>query len=264
MLETRRGSEDGFVVRRFHKDHHYDIADTLAQAFIRNKSCEPQAAQDQAEINMILRNRLCDSQDLQEHPMFIPYDPYLRPDPLRTARNRLLMRMTAPATEPLTLAEAKLYLRIDNTHEDTLITDLIVAVRMIAESWLGRSLITQSWKLAYDYGIPENVWLPMGPVSAITSLVIVNRDSTTQTVDSGAYWLNAAQNALMMVSMLIGFRIEITYGTGYGNAAALPRPIKQGLLTHLAAMYDSRGESGEVALPEQTVALYMPFREVRL
>lgn len=34
MLETRRGSEDGFVVRRFHKNHCYDIADTLARAFI--------------------------------------------------------------------------------------------------------------------------------------------------------------------------------------------------------------------------------------
>jgi hypothetical protein len=34
MLETRRGSEDGFSVRRFLKDHFYDIADTLASAFI--------------------------------------------------------------------------------------------------------------------------------------------------------------------------------------------------------------------------------------
>ena len=34
MLETRRGSEDGFVVRRFHKHHRYDVADTLARAFI--------------------------------------------------------------------------------------------------------------------------------------------------------------------------------------------------------------------------------------
>ncbi|MDE3037138.1 MAG: hypothetical protein KGJ21_01585 [Pseudomonadota bacterium] len=35
MLDTRRGSEDGFVVRRFYKDCTYDVADSLAQAFIR-------------------------------------------------------------------------------------------------------------------------------------------------------------------------------------------------------------------------------------
>ncbi len=35
MLETRRGSEDGFAVRRFHKGCCYDIADSLARAFLR-------------------------------------------------------------------------------------------------------------------------------------------------------------------------------------------------------------------------------------
>ena len=191
------------------------------------------------------------------------YDPLAR-NPLHMTRNRLLTRITAPASEPLTLAEAKLYLRIDRHHEDTLLSDLIVAVRMIAESWMRCSLISQSWKLAYDGAIAESIWLPMGPVNSIISVVIVNQDTTTQTIDPSTYWLNAAQNAMVMLGPLIGFRIEITYNTGYGDAATIPRPIKQGLLTHLAAMYDSRGETGEMALPEQTVALYMPFREVRL
>jgi len=40
MLETRRGSEDGFAVRRFHKNHHYDIADALARVFLRSKAAQ--------------------------------------------------------------------------------------------------------------------------------------------------------------------------------------------------------------------------------
>jgi uncharacterized phiE125 gp8 family phage protein len=191
-------------------------------------------------------------------------DPLLSRNPLRGTRNRLLTRVTAPASEPLTLAEAKLYLRIDSHHEDTLLTDLIVAVRMIGESWMRCSLLSQTWMLAYDYGIPESIWLPMGPVSSLISVVIVNQDTTTVTIDPGTYWLGAAQNAMVMAGPLLGFKIRITYNTGYGDAAAIPRPIKQGLLAHLATMYDSRGETGEVALPEQSVALYMPFREVRL
>jgi len=35
MLETRRGSEDGFVVRRFEQGRIYDVADMLARTFIR-------------------------------------------------------------------------------------------------------------------------------------------------------------------------------------------------------------------------------------
>src|SRR5688572_29997630 len=95
-------------------------------------------------------------------------DPFLARNPLRMTRNRLLTRVSAPASEPLTLAEAKLYLRVDHTNEDALIGDMIVAARMTAESWLKRSLISQAWKLSYDDGIPDIVWLPMGPVSSIT------------------------------------------------------------------------------------------------
>jgi len=163
--------------------------------------------------------------------MTTPFEPYfgfdpLARDPLRMTRNRLLARIIAPSTEPLTLAEAKLYLRIDHRHEDTLLTDLIVAVRMIAESWMRCSLITQSWKLAYDGAIPISLWLPMGPVGSITGVVIVNQDTTTTTVDPGTYWLNAAQNAIVFAGITIGFRIEISYSTGYGAASDIPRPIK--------------------------------------
>ena len=35
MLQTRRGSEDGFAVRVFYRGCNYDIADALACQFIR-------------------------------------------------------------------------------------------------------------------------------------------------------------------------------------------------------------------------------------
>lgn len=202
--------------------------------------------------------------------MNIPYDPYytanslLERNPLSLTRNRLLSRVTAPSTEPVTLAEAKLYLRVDNTNEDTLITDLITAARMLAESWLGRSLISQTWKIAFDTAIPFQLGLPMGPVVSVASVVIVNQDSSTVTVDSSTYWLNAAKNALVLNSALSGFRIEITYNTGYGDATAVPKPVKQGLLAHIASMYDARGDTSDATLPEQVMGLYGPYREVRL
>lgn len=178
--------------------------------------------------------------------------------------NRSLMRTIAPASEPLTLSEAKSYLRIDNTHEDILIGDLIVASRMMAEHWLKRSLITQTWKLSYDDYVCDEVPLPMGPVSSISSVIVFNRDGSSQTIDPDVYVLNAAKNTILLDTALFGFRIEITYITGYGNSTAVPKPIKQGMLAHIASMYDCRGESDDSSIPRQSVGLYMPFRELCL
>lgn len=179
-------------------------------------------------------------------------------------RSRSLSRITAPASEPLTLAETKLYLRVDGSGEDALITDLIVSSRMIAEQWLKRSLITQSWKLTFDEYVQDEIMLPMGPINAVTSVTIVNRDTTTQIINSNSYYLNAAKDKLIFDSVLIGFKIEILYSTGYGDATSIPKPIKHGILSHIAAMYDNRGEPMDGVLPDQAVRLYMPFREVWL
>jgi uncharacterized phiE125 gp8 family phage protein len=179
-------------------------------------------------------------------------------------RNRALTRVSAPVSEPLTLAEVKLYLRVDGSSEDSLLTDLIVSARMIAEHWLKRSLISQSWKLAFDEYIADCVSLSMGPVNSISSVAIVNRDGSTQTVSSSVYYLNAAKNMLSFDSSLIGFRIEVTYSTGYGDATTVPKPIKHGMLSHIAAMYENRGEYECGVLPDQSVRLYMPFREIAL
>jgi len=179
-------------------------------------------------------------------------------------RNRLLMRIVAPGSEPLLLEEAKLYLRVTHDDEDVLINDLIVAARMTAEQWLKRSLITQSWKVAYDDYVPECVQLPMGPVNSITSVTIVNRDTTTQTVNSSLYNLNAAQDSIAFQSSIIGFRVEIVYAAGYGTAGSIPQPLKLGMLAHIASMFDYRGEADGSALPAQSIALYAPYRGVAL
>ena len=52
--------------------------------------------------------------------------------------NRLI---TAPTVEPVTLADARLHLRVIDTVEDSLITSLIVAAREHVEQVTGRRLI---------------------------------------------------------------------------------------------------------------------------
>lgn len=177
-------------------------------------------------------------------------------------RRRLLQRITAPAAEPLALEETKLYLRVDAADEDSLIGDLITAARMDAEQWLRRSLMTQTWKLAFDGGIPDRIALPMGPVNT-AEVTLVQQDGTPQALAAERFWLSAARDTLVLAEAQMAFRVEITYGAGYGAAADVPRPIRQGMLAHVAYLYENRGDI-TAGVPEQVARFYMPFREVRL
>ena len=72
----------------------------------------------------------------------------------------------SPMTEPLTLAETKLALRVDGNEDDNMIIGLIKAARIMAEEYLRRSLITQTWKLQFDNFAPSIVNLPRGILTA--------------------------------------------------------------------------------------------------
>lgn len=62
-------------------------------------------------------------------------------------RLRLITDATA---EPLSLADAKLYARVDQTAEDSMIASLITAARRRIERDTGLALLTQTWVALWD------------------------------------------------------------------------------------------------------------------
>ncbi len=180
------------------------------------------------------------------------------------ASHQGLVRIIAPITEPLTLAEAKLYLRIDGSAEDSLIADLIAVARELAEQYMRISLITQQWKISFDDYVPEELLLPYPPIVSIESIMIFARDGSSVVVEPDSYFIGSSQDTLVFDTIIYGHRIEIIYNTGYGNAADIPSPIKYGMLAHMAFLYEQRGEAEIATLPRQSMALYSPFRRVSL
>lgn len=177
-------------------------------------------------------------------------------------RQRLLTLHTNPASEPVTLSEAKSYLRVDSSTEDSLVNLLITAARKSAEEYLRRSLITQSWKLAYDDFIAGDIALPRGPVQSITSVALVDINGSSSAVSASVYSLNAAKTHMVLDGILSAHRVEIIYVAGYGAASDVPAPLRQGILAHTAEMFDRRSEAA--ALPASALALYAPYRELGL
>ena len=201
-----------------------------------------------------------------------------------------LALVTPPATEPVTLAEAKAWARIDGMDDDTILASLIGAARGAAEEFLRRSLITQTWKLTLDmscsrgYDLPEGVYdlpvtalygalphtlgLPKGPVSAITSVTTYDLSNASSVFDPTNYRVDAAGARLILNSGAVwpgGLRpqggTEIVYVAGYGTAANVPQPIKTGILIHVASLFEQRGNCEDAMdLPPGTKQLYNPYR----
>ncbi|MCC2097407.1 MAG: head-tail connector protein, partial [Hyphomicrobiales bacterium] len=57
---------------------------------------------------------------------------------------------SAPAVEPVSLAEAKNWLRISHDSDDLLIEALITSARLVVEAHAQLVLIAQSWRIVAD------------------------------------------------------------------------------------------------------------------
>jgi hypothetical protein len=74
-------------------------------------------------------------------------------------RLKALSQISAPAVEPVTLADALSFLRVDNAGEGALISVLLTSAREVVELYTGRALISQQLKLTmpnWESGYAEN------------------------------------------------------------------------------------------------------------
>lgn len=158
--------------------------------------------------------------------------------------------ITAPATEPVSLAEAKTHLRVTSSDDDTLITALIAAARDAVEHELQRSLITQTWEKALDM-FPDAIELPHPPVQSITSLKYLDVDGVEQTLSSASYTLDtASDSAPAWLTPAYGYgwpdtyeevnAVKVRYVAGWADATAVPQPIKQWMLLNIGHWYENR------------------------
>lgn len=80
------------------------------------------------------------------------------------------LALTPPAIEPVSLSEAKDFLRIIADDEDELLGTLITAARLMIEAASGRLLIEQGWRIVLDtWPQGGEIRLPLSPVRSLTA-----------------------------------------------------------------------------------------------
>lgn len=155
-------------------------------------------------------------------------------------------RLVTPAVDSvLTLAAAKVFLRVEGSDEDALITDLITSATAHIEQLTGRSICGQEWELSAS-SFTDEFLLPNGPVRSVEAFTYepgtgdpVAVDAGLYEVDlvsdparvlrrSGAVWPNPASSASA---------VKISYLAGY---EAVPAPLRQAVLLLVGHWYTNR------------------------
>ena len=181
------------------------------------------------------------------------------------------VRTVAPATMPVSLAEAKAHLRVDHDDQDDLISAQIRAATAWLDGWsgiLGRALITQTWRQEFGR-FADHLPLPLAPVTAIDSVSYFDGDNVQQTLDTGVYDLFAdARGAYVSLrpgqSWPVTFRrtdaVSITFTAGFGAATDVPDPIRQAILLIVQRLFDGADTEIDAAIDRVVLALVVPYR----
>lgn len=172
---------------------------------------------------------------------------------------RSVIRSVDPASEPVSVSEFKTHARIDHSDEDTLITAYLVAARQWSETWLRRSLITQTWVARYD-GFPARIVLPYAPLQSVTSIQYVDASGNTQTASTALYVVDTyrhpgevylAYDQTWPTTRDEQNAVTITYVAGYGDDPDdVPEAIRHAIKLIAGHLYEMR----EPVVAGQTVA----------
>jgi uncharacterized phiE125 gp8 family phage protein len=184
--------------------------------------------------------------------------------------------LTAPAVEPIALADMKAFLRVDTADDDDIITALIAGSRIHVEAQTRRALITQSWRLSRD-SWPEDGRIKVlpAPLQSLTAARVYDEDGTTRTVDTQGFVLDLAASALAFAPWALPMPgrlvagIELDVVVGYGDTASdVPEPLIQAIRLLVAHWYENRAVvangTSNAKLPQTVAALLAPYRVLSL
>ena len=180
---------------------------------------------------------------------------------------RSLTRQTAPAVEPVTLAEAKAHLRVDVSDDDAYIGTLITAAREWCEQYLDRTLVNTQWVMRFDrfptdgthdIELPRPPMVSSGTATAV-ALTFTFENGTTSTYSTASYRVDRASTPGAVKTLygqtwpphlLDDNAVSVTWWAGYGaSGSSVPAAIRSAVLMLVGLFYEKRmaADAGSLA-----------------
>jgi uncharacterized phiE125 gp8 family phage protein len=186
--------------------------------------------------------------------------------------------LTPPAAEPLSLAEAKAWLRVDHDDDDALIAALVASARIHIEKETRRALIAQTWRIVRDaWPAGGRIEAYPAPLRQVLAARVYDSAGAAQAIDAEVFAIDGAAApgviafapyALPRPGRAIA-GIEIDVEAGYGATASdVPEPFKQAIRQLVAHWYENRGagppDENALRMPASVAALVAPYRVLTL
>jgi uncharacterized phiE125 gp8 family phage protein len=181
--------------------------------------------------------------------------------------------LSPPASEPISLAEAKQYLRVEHEADDELIAALIAAARNAVELSTRRVLMAQRWRVTlHCWPRAGRIVSPVNPLRSLVAARVRGEGEASTALDPAPFTLDTVsvpglimfERARVQEPGRVLAGIEFDIEAGYGTAVDVPAPLVQAIRLLLAQSYEQRDGVRPDALPETVAALVAPFRILNL
>ena len=157
------------------------------------------------------------------------------------------------------LDELKNYLRVSHDYDDQLIINLSRTAIAAAENTIGISLYSKRI-IANILSTKTILKLRYPKIREIISVHVITQGKKTDITNSYGFF-EASTNQLFLNAEYKNKNIEVEYVSFYGNKE-IPYPIKQGLLMHIALMYEL--SENNLQSTNQIKDLYLPYRILKI
>ena len=180
--------------------------------------------------------------------------------------------------EPVSLAEAKAWLREDNADEDQLIQTLLVSARLTLEAWTRRFFITQGWRLVCDswpliFDKNQTINIAFAPFLAVTAIRIYDNNDIATILNPANYRYGVGDQGGRILfetkppspgRAINGLEIDFTVGYG-STPTQIPEPLRRAILLLAAYWREHRGDDNALmTIPPSALTLCAPYRRERL
>lgn len=184
--------------------------------------------------------------------------------------------VTPPASEPLTVEQAKEHLRLDTNDEDAGVERRTRSARTQAENFMRRGILTQTLKYTQDY-FSDEIQLPRAaPLQSVTTVQYYDTTGALVTLASSVYLVDdvsrparirrAPNQSWPALQACRPMAVVITYKVGWTDPTLIPADIIDAICLLLGDRHEFRENTiagsgvALTELPNGADALLMPYR----